>query len=269
MFDNCPFFFCSVYMHKMLRVMLTSLVISGWWNLGYIVFLHMAFPPLWIMSMCLAGKASQRTASPPHAPPHENDLGPGTFPCREIKRCSSQPVLGISLRLPLSILGLICSSLFCLSMCATWHLTSPTATSVPSGEGVETFACSPRRVCADHHCISPRVRPTGRGDPHCSLLNLMLLFFFSVQVKHCIQCLGESSFLATPPPASHAVGWHLGAAPNGQRCALCCPLVGLLPWRWNQVSLPQHSRFYTKTSFKKLRQRWAAGNRELNNERLK
>lgn len=143
MFDNCPFFFCSVYMHKMLRVMLTSLVISGWWNLGYIVFLHMAFPPLWIMSMCLPGKASQRTASPPHAPPHENDLGPGTFPCREIKRCSSQPVLGISLRLPLSILGLICSSLFCLSMCATWHLTSPTATSVPSGEGVETFACRP------------------------------------------------------------------------------------------------------------------------------
>ena len=95
-----------------------------------------------------------------------------------------------------------------------------------------------------------------------SLLKLVLLVF--VRIK-CCPCFSWQP--GTCKPQSGVLSWD---AASGGRCyTVCCPPNnGIPPPKWEQVLRAWHT-YYTKTNFRKLRDRWAKVTKESTNERLK
>lgn len=78
-------------------------------------------------------------------------LGHGPFPFMERRSCAGHS----SFLVP----GLMCPSLFCLSMCAMWHLATPPCLCSPSG-GSWVLCLKHRRVACRP---PPSARPAGHG----------------------------------------------------------------------------------------------------------
>lgn len=53
-----------------------------------------------------------------------------------------------------TVLDFVHASLFCSSMCATWHLVISIALPAPGRERMSSFACKIRGLCADHRSVS-------------------------------------------------------------------------------------------------------------------
>lgn len=80
--------------------------------------------------------------APPWASPI-SALGLEHFPYQEIRSSDSlcqAYCLTVGMSFPVS--EATCTPLFCLSVCGTWHLSRPTAVSVPCGDRMRSYYCS-------------------------------------------------------------------------------------------------------------------------------
>lgn len=106
---------------------------------------------------------------PPPLPDCKIGLGPGALSYQEIE--SSQPLLDLS---PCVVIPFVSDSifvlLFCLSLCAIWHLANTTNKSVPWGKAALSWLLG---------------GTVGHGGLTHTLLKLILLCPFSMWVKHC------------------------------------------------------------------------------------
>lgn len=117
--------------------------------------------------------------------------------------------LGISF----PVLGLMCTSLFCLRLCVMWQVANSTTISIPSSERIVSFACSTEGwvETISLHQTGCRARPPGHREPMSTTeADLVLPIFYVNKAFFYPMFVWVMAFLVTSTPANHTVGWHPG-----------------------------------------------------------
>lgn len=113
--------------------------------------------------------------------------GPGAH-SRPRGKDSEQPTgLWSCLRISLPVSDTMYTPWFYLNVCIVWHMASPTTISFPCGEGMGSFCCNVKGMCADPlPCINCWEVPNVQGSriPYWRLVLLFILYYVGKSLFH-------------------------------------------------------------------------------------